>query len=113
LDVRIDTGATFPLSDDSYLNLTQSQAELLRLTGDPIKVLSATGTGDAVLKLPVYSLASLEIGRMRLTRVYAIVQPRVGYFARPDAVGFLGNSVLDKLDPFFDYQRGVFGLGRS
>jgi hypothetical protein len=27
------------------------------------------------------------------------VQPRAGYFARDDATGFLGNAVLDKLDP--------------
>lgn len=46
-----------------------------------------------------------------VNRAFAIVQPGVGYFAEPDAVGFLGNSVLDRLDPFFDYAGGVFGIG--
>jgi hypothetical protein len=29
--------------------------------------------------------------------VFVIVQPEVGYFARPDALGFVSNSFLEKL----------------
>lgn len=110
-ELRIDTGAAFPPGDDAYLNLTVDQAQSLGLTGKPVAVFTATGTGDSVLELPVHALASLEICDVTLPRAFAIVQPRVGYFARPDAVGFVGNSVLDKLDPYFDYAHGVFAVG--
>jgi len=102
IDLRIDTGATFPPGEDAYLNVTSAQAERLHLSGPPHAVFSATGTGGETLKLNVYPLKSLEIGSKRIERAFAIVQPRVGYFARDDAVGFVGNSVLDKLDPGFD-----------
>lgn len=109
LELRIDTGATLAPSGDVYLNLTAGQAEALRLGGEPVKVFKATGTGDATLTLPVHRLTGLEVNGVRFAEAFAIVQPRIGYFARPEAVGFLGNSVLDKLDPFFDYERGLFG----
>lgn len=108
LELRLDTGAAFPPGKDAYLNLSRPQAEALGLTGTPLKVFTATGTGDAVLELPVHALASLEIAGVALQRAFAIVQPAVGYFSRPEAVGFLGNSVLDKLDPYCDYASGVF-----
>lgn len=111
IDLRVDTGAAFPPGDDAYLNLTEAQADALGLTGQPVAVFSATGTGGSVLQLPVHSLASLEVGGVQMHRAFAIVQPRVGYFARDDAVGFLGNSVLDKLDPYFDYTRAAFAVG--
>lgn len=111
LPLRIDTGAAFPPGADAYLNLTISQAQQVGLTATPEKIFTATGTGDAVLELPVHRLHSLQIASRRLDNAWAIVQPRVGYFARPDAVGFLGNSVLDKLDPYFDYASGTFAIG--
>ncbi len=111
MELRIDTGATLPPGEDAYVNLTADQAEWLGLTGTPSAIFSATGTGGQRLELPVHPLASLSVGERRLPRAFAIVQPRVGYFAREDAVGFLGNSVLDKLDPFLDYHSGTFGTG--
>ncbi len=107
-ELRVDTGATFPPDEGSaYLNLTAGQAERIGLGGTPAKVFTATGTGGAVLELKVFRLPSLEVAGVSLPNPFAIVQPPVGYFARLDAVGFLGNSVLDKLDPFFDYSRGT------
>jgi predicted aspartyl protease len=111
IDLRIDTGATFPPGDDAYLNVTTAQAELLHLSGPPQAVFSATGAGGEKLKLSVYALKSLEVGSKRIDRAFAIVQPRVGYFARDDAVGFLGNSALDKLDPGLDYESRVLTIG--
>jgi predicted aspartyl protease len=111
IDLRIDTGATLPPGEESYLNLTEDQAAKAGLTGKPAAVWSATGTGGATLSLPVHRLASAKIGERDLAKPFAIVQPKVGYFARPDAVGFLGNAVLDKLDPFLDYAGGKFGIG--
>lgn len=107
--LRIDTGASLPPGEDSYLNLTERQARDAGLEGDPVAVFTASGTGGAKLELPVHRLDEFEIAGRFIERAFAIVQPPVGYFAREDAVGFLGNSVLDKLDPYFDYQRGVFG----
>jgi len=111
IDLRIDTGATFPPGDDAYLNVTSAQAETLHLSGPPHAAFSATGTGGETLKLDVFALKSLEIGSKRIDRAFAIVQPRVGYFARDDAIGFLGNSVLDKLDPGFDFASRVLKIG--
>ena len=112
IDLRIDTGAAFPPGEDAYLNLTEDQAGFLGLDGAPVAVFTATGTGGAALELPVQRLDSLEVAGVALPRAFAIVQPRVGYFAREDAVGFLGNAVLDKLDPFLDYSARRFGAAR-
>jgi hypothetical protein len=111
VDLRVDTGAAFPPGADSYFNLTEDQGSELGLVGPPHAVFTATGTGDAVLELKVYVLEHVVLADRTLPRAFAIVQPRVGYFARADAVGFIGNSVLDKLDPFFDYAAGKFELG--
>jgi len=112
VELRLDTGAMLAPGDESYANLTTDQAAKVGLTGKPAAVWSATGTGGKVLSLPVHQLQTLRIGERDLQRPFAIVQPRVGYFERADAVGFLGNAVLDKLDPFFDYAGGRFGIGR-
>ncbi len=111
VDLRIDTGAALAPGADAYVNVTQAQASALGLDGAPVAVFTATGTGGATLELPVHALASLEIGGVELARAFAIVQPPVGYFAREDAIGFAGNSVLDKLEPYFDYASARFGVG--
>lgn len=108
--LRIDTGASLPPGPDSYLNVTTEQARAIGLTEKPVAVFTASGTGGATLELPVHRLDECEIAGRHIQRAFAIVQPQVGYFARADAIGFLGNSVLDKLGPFFDYARGVFGV---
>lgn len=110
VDLRIDTGANLAPSEESYVNLTQDQASRAGLSGAPQMVFGATGTGGAQLELPVFALRELRLAERALQRPFAIVQPRVGYFARADAVGFLGNSVLEKVDPCFDYPAGVFGV---
>jgi hypothetical protein len=110
LDVRLDTGAALAPGPDFHVNLTRAQAAAVGLTGAPLQVWSATGTGGARLELPVHAIAELRIGTLAIPRAFAIVQPPIGYFARADAVGFLGNSALDKLDPWFDYGGRVFGI---
>ena len=112
VELRIDTGASLAPSADAYLNLTLAQARELELTGPPVAVFTATGTGGAALELPVHRLETAVIAGTRLERPFAIVQPAVGYFARADAVGFVGNSVLDKLDPYLDYAGLKFGAER-
>src|SRR5688572_18078923 len=62
LSVRIDTGASLPPGEGAYLNVTEAQARQLGLSGRPIAVWSATGTGGAMLELPVHRLPGLTIG---------------------------------------------------
>ncbi len=109
LTLRLDTGASLPPGEDAYVNVTRAEAKRLGLDGRPHAVWSATGTGGAKLSLPVHRLPDVRLGTRTLPRAFAIVQPAVGYFARDDAVGFLGNAVLDKLDPYVDYAGGAFG----
>lgn len=111
LTLRLDTGASLPPGEPAYVNVTQAEAARLALVGTPVEVWSATGTGGKKLELPVHKLPGLTISRRTLTPAFAIVQPGVGYFERADAVGFLGNAVLDKLDPFLDYATGTFAVG--
>lgn len=110
IDLRVDTGATLQPGKTFFVNLTEAQAKSAGLTGSPRQVFTATGTGGTVLKLPVFDLAQFSIAGVTLAPARAIVQPPVGYFARADAVGFCGNSVLDKLKPYFDYAHGVFAF---
>ncbi len=58
----------------------------------------------------MHRIRDLVIGERRFDHGFAIVQPEVGYFARPDAVGVLGNSVLDKIAPAFDYSGCRFAI---
>jgi predicted aspartyl protease len=113
IDVRLDTGAALAPGAEVYLNLTRRQAAELGLSGAPSAVFTATGTGGARLELPVHRVRDVAIGAVRFDAAFAIVQPAVGYFARDEAVGFLGNSVLDKLDPWFDYAGGRFAATRG
>lgn len=114
IDLRLDTGATFPPGPNWYLNLAPSQAAALHLGArKPWKVFTASGTGGATLRLPVYEVEHLVLGAVDVPEARAIVQPKVGYFAHANAVGFLGNSALDKLDPRFDYRAGTLAVRTS
>lgn len=113
LDLRIDTGAALAPGPELFVNVTRKEAAALGLSGPPAMRFTATGTGGATLDLPVHRVRDVVIGPCRSAEAFAIVQPEVGYFARPDAVGFLGNSALDKLDPWFDYEAGLFGVTRE
>lgn len=47
---------------------------------------------------------SFRLGEMEVTDPQLIVQPPVGYFADPDAVGFLGSYALQNASAFIvDY----------
>lgn len=97
--MRIDTGASLFDTDDVYVNVVQSTLERLRAErGDmqPSGRLGATGAGGAAVELAVYDVASLSLGPLTFARPHLIVQPPAGYFASPDAVGFLGNNLLEK-----------------
>lgn len=96
VELRYDSGAG--LFDDPHLwiNLSQPQhAATLdgRDPGEPLEVLGGSGTGGSV-RLPVYAAARFRMGGIEWAEPRLIVQPPQGYFARPEAVGFIGNAAF-------------------
>lgn len=96
VELRYDSGAG--LFDDPHLwiNLSQPQhAAVLdgRDPGEPLQVLGGSGTGGSV-RLPVYAAERFRLGGVEWAEPRLIVQPPQGYFARPEAVGFLGNAAF-------------------
>lgn len=98
--LRLDTGASLFESPDVWVNITTNawkalQASMPRLvtTGS----LSAVGVGGEIL-LSTARIDSMSIAHVRITRPWLIIQPEVGYFARTDAAGFVGNNFLEKYD---------------
>lgn len=115
-DFRIDTGASIFESADVYLNITASTWEGLRARRPalaPESYLSASGVGGD-LRLPVARIEAARFGSAVVPRPFVIVQPRVGYFARTDAVGFISNNLLEKYSPIvIDIPGGRLLLGSS
>src|SRR5690606_20693023 len=61
----------------------------------PITHLSASGVGGNI-ELPVYKIKIVLLGNIEVKQPFLIVQPKQGYFARVDAIGFFGNNLLEK-----------------
>ena len=96
VELRYDSGAG--LFDDPHLwiNLSQPQhAAILdgRDPGEPLQVLGGSGTGGSV-RLPVYAAVRFRLGGVEWAGPRLIIQPPQGYFARPEAVGFIGNAAF-------------------
>ena len=95
--LRIDTGASLFESDDVYINVPHRVWKQLlgRDPGlSPKTSLQGTGADGTSVDLPVVELAECAVGPLDLDRVFAIVQPEQGYFALPEAKGFVGNNYL-------------------
>lgn len=111
--LRMDTGASLFATDDVYINITEGNWKEIQGVDPglhPKGTLTASGVGGE-LRLQVVPLAALELDSLRIEKPFAIVQPRQGYFARPDAVGFFGNNLLEKFDPItLDYRSNRLGL---
>ena len=96
VELRYDSGAG--LFDDLHLwiNLSQPQHAMIldgREAGEPLQVLGGSGTGGSV-RLPVYAAGHFRMGGIEWAEPRLIIQPPQGYFARPEAVGFLGNAAF-------------------
>ena len=96
LPLRYDSGAGLFEDPHVWINLTQGQ--WARVRGErpepaPIATLGGSGTGGS-LSLPVHLGGRLEIGPLTWDAPRLIVQPAQGYFARPEAVGFVGNALF-------------------
>lgn len=100
-DLRLDTGASLFATTDLYVNIPRPLWERLR-TADPTltadRSFTATGIDATPVDLPVARIGHCTIGAFDSaadgTAVHVIVQPPTGYFARPNAVGFVGNNWL-------------------
>jgi hypothetical protein len=98
LSLRLDTGASLFASEDVWINITTPTWRRLQLLDPSLAFagwLGASGTGGE-LRLGYGRLTQLRVGKVTVPRPYVIVQPEVGYFARPDATGFLGNNFLER-----------------
>ena len=113
--LRIDTGASLFETDDVYVNVPARVWAALeeRHPGlEPTARLSGVGAAGRAVELPVYELREARVGRATLERVFVIVQPEVGYFARADAKGFVSNNWLSKLGRVtLDYGAGELRAG--
>ena len=100
VQLRIDTGASLFESGDVYVNVPERVwAEIqLRHPGlAPSSRLQGTGADGRTVELPVVSVPGVEVGLLELEAAFIIVQPAAGYFATPEANGFVGNNYLEKL----------------
>lgn len=95
---RYDSGSSLFETNDIYINTTTSVFEKLQKSDNPLKPvahLSASGVGGNI-EIPVYKINSVLLDRIEVKQPYLIIQPKQGYFARPDAVGFFGNNLFEK-----------------
>ena len=111
---RYDSGSSLFDTKDIYINTTTPVFDLLAkadTTLKPVAYFSATGIGGSI-KLPVYKINSVLLNAIEVHKPFIIVQPRQGYFARPDAVGFFGNNFLEKFQKvtidFIDKKMYIF-----
>ena len=99
IDFRLDTGASLFETDKLYINITSDNWESIREKDPEIKptsYLSATGINNQEIQLGVGILKSLKIGDIQIDSPRVIIQPRQGYFASPEAVGFVSNNLLGR-----------------
>ena len=99
LDFRLDTGASLFDTDDIYINVTSDDWQRIREINPNLKpefYLNATGINNELIELSVIQLDKVAIDILDIDKPYIIIQPEQGYFALPDAVGFVSNNWLSK-----------------
>jgi hypothetical protein len=99
-ELRIDTGASLFATEDVYVNVPEPLWAKLRARDPalaPERHFQGTGAGGRTVILPVARVGGVRIGPSEFPSAWVIVQPEAGYFAQPDAKGFVGNNYLEKL----------------
>lgn len=94
--LRYDSGAGLFNSPHLWINLSGPQFSAVldgRGAGEPVQVLGGSGTGGQV-RLPVHLATDFRLGDLHWDQPRLIIQPPQGYFARPEAVGFIGNATF-------------------
>lgn len=113
VDLRFDTGSATMTVDGPYLNITTPMWQALCQSHPEYQVhetLEANAIGGT-LKLDVGTITSLELGPLRFDKIKVVIQPPVGYFAAPDAVGFIALNLFQSNGRLtFDYPNGRLWL---
>ena len=108
VDLRLDTGASIKPGPTTYVNITHSFYQKLKAVDpglEPIRYFTASGTGGE-MRIPVLQGKSFRIGSIEITAPQLIVQQPMGYFANPEALGFIGGYSLQSWSRFIvDYPR--------
>jgi hypothetical protein len=108
-DLRFDTGSATMTVDGPYLNVTTSMWQALCQHHPEYRVhetLEANAIGGK-LKLDVGTITSLEVGPLRFDGIKVVIQPPVGYFADPQAVGFIALNLFQQASWLtFDFPNG-------
>ncbi len=115
-DLRYDSGASLLPTNTVYINITEDIFQKLKAIDSTLKphdYFKGTGIGGNV-SLPVVGARSVKNknGSIDAIDIEMIVQPRQGYFARKDAVGFFSNNLLEKFKRVaIDFNSGIMILG--
>lgn len=114
--LRIDTGASLFETDQVFVNLPAPVWDAVHArtpTARQTTKLLGTGADGSSVELPVFEIPATHVGPLRVESVSVIVQPAIGYFARPDAKGFVSNNLLRKLGRVtLDFAAGRLVVGR-
>ncbi len=98
--LRYDSGASLFATDEVYINITSAMWDELKAADTSLKPyehLTATGTGGQ-LDMAVVKVNKVTANDfLSLANPNLIVQPRQGYFARQDAVGFFSNNLVQTM----------------
>ncbi len=109
VDLRFDTGSATMTVPSPYLNITAAMWRALCERQPAYHVtdtLTAHGIGGEV-KLEIGEIQSLDVGCLHFDRPRVIIQPPVGIYGSPDAVGFVALNLLQPNGwATFDYPNG-------
>jgi hypothetical protein len=109
VDLRFDTGSATMTIEGPYLNISAAMWQALRDRHPEYKVhktLDAHGIGGK-LTLEVGRISSLSVGPLHFKDIKVVIQPQVGYFADPEAVGFIALNLFAEGGWLtFDYPNG-------
>src|SRR5687767_9819653 len=96
--LRYDSGSSLFDTDSTYINVTNPNWKAIQSADTSLKPYTYfTGIGiGGEIKLAVVPVKSFSFNDIQVKNAFIIVQPEQGYFARPDAVGFFGNNLLEK-----------------
>jgi hypothetical protein len=95
--LRLDSGSATMTIGAPYLNITTNMWNALRARHPEYEVhdeLKANAIGGEV-HLQVARISSLDVGPLHFDNPSVVVQPPVGYFASPDAVGFIALNLFE------------------
>jgi hypothetical protein len=108
--LRIDTGASLFETADVYVNIPTRIWKALRSRHEaltPTTHFKGTRADGQSVDLPVAPVSEARVGPMELDHVFVIVQPETGYFADPEAKGFVSNNFLRRFGRVtLDYRAG-------